>query len=80
MAQQAVKDCLDCGETIYETIFKTLTAIVSEQAGTREARMKKVIHLLNYLATLVKTRMNLYMYSGNDFKHTFWCFIHACLR
>ena len=58
MAQQAVKVCLDCGETIYEAIFKTLSAIVSEQAEAKKARMRKVIHPLNYLATLAKTRVN----------------------
>ena len=52
IVQQVVGVCLYYERSIDETIRTALSAIASEQTEATEATMRKVMHLLNYLATL----------------------------
>ena len=49
--QQVIRVCLYCGRAIDDTILTPLSSIASKQTIATKDTMKKVIHLLNYLAT-----------------------------
>ena len=51
VVQQVIGGCLYYGRAVDETIIMALSAIASEQAAATENTERKVLKLLNYLAT-----------------------------